>query len=197
MKKEFKILAAFAVIFLSACASSSPDGSKPVTTSNLSQLTMLKEEYNAAGGVSGVGEGIATKEQMAMSQAQMYARVDIATALGVKSQQLIKAWNEEIGNKDGLVSANAHQEQVNKEIVSERINGATTVKMLTEIMPDGRYKVSVLIAMSPDMLAKFADALKNSEAVSNAIRENAQKAYKSADEEFEKYEAFKNKANQL
>lgn len=196
MKKMLTMIAASAAIIFSGCAGSAAPAGQQANT-NLMQLVTLKDEYVAAGGIADVGEGIATKEMTALSQAQMYARANIAGQMNVKSQQLQKAWNEEIGNKDGLVSADAHQEQVNKEIISEQISGASTVKMITEIQPDGRYKVTVLMAMSPDNLAKFAEALKNSEAVSSAIRERVTSSYKAADDELKKYDEFKNRANNI
>lgn len=199
MKKIFAALAVTASVFFAACSSApapSPDGAKPVGQSNLMMLTELKNNYVSAGGVAGVGEGVATKEQNALSQAQMYARADIASTLGAKSQQLVKAWHEEVSGGEAF-EANDHMEQVNKDIVSEKVAGATTVKMMTEVLPDGRYKVAVLTAMSPEALAKFAEALRNSEAVTEAIRAKADAAYQEADEVFDKYEEMKNRANEF
>lgn len=195
MKKIITMLAVSMAMLLSACASSSLEGNKIVTTS-LNKLTNLKDDYNNRGGVAGVGEGIASQEQMALSQAQMIARADIASVLSAKSQQLTKKWYEEVSDKESFES-NSHQEQVNRDIISEQVSGALTIKMITEIQPDGRYKVAVLMVMSPDIFEKFAEALKNSEAVSEKIRNRADIGYKAAEEEFKQYEEFKENARAL
>ncbi len=195
MKKVLAVLVASVAMFFAACASSNTTSTGGTAVeSNLAKLRMVAEEYAAKGVIVAVGEGVAVKEQNAMNQAQMYARAEIASILGVKSQQLTKAWNEEVGNTEQFES-NSHQEQVNKEIISERVAGATTVKMLTEKQADGRYKVAVMMAMDPKVFEAFANALKSSEAVNEQIRARADAAYTSADEDFAAYDAMKNSAN--
>ncbi len=178
------MLIAFVVFLITACAASSPDGSKTVTTV-LDQMMLEKAKLLEKHVVAGIGEGVATKQQMAYSKADMMARADIAKSLTAKAQERSKQFYEEAGEEEI-----SHSMQVNEQLASEKISGASSIKMVSEITNDGKYKVTVLMALDPQIFDEFMSAqLKAAE--SEKVRARAAEGYKSAEAAFAAYDAAK------
>jgi|SRR5690554_103442 len=178
------ILTAIALCLIS-CANKPADQGTVVST-QLDKMMLEKSNLVAKHVVAGIGEGIASKQQIALNKAEMAARADIAKTLTAKSQELSKQYYEEAGEE-----VTEHYEQVNRQIASEKISGATAIKMVTEVTPDKKYKVTVLMAMDPAIFDEIMSAsLKAAE--SEKIRNRAAEGYRSAQEAFDAYDAAKN-----
>ena len=182
-----KILSAFAVataLVLSACAGSQQPGTTVVSTP-LDKLTIEKANLISAGVPAGVGEGIASKQQMAYTKADLMAGGDIANAIAAKARTSAKHYYEEAGTDTTEVS-----KLYNDQMASEIVNGAATIQMITEMTSDGKYKVTVLMAIKPDVFsAAMAEKLKASE--NEKIRARGEAGIKSSKEELDAYERAK------
>ena len=181
-----KILSAFAVataLVLSACAGNQP-GTTVVNTP-FDKLTIEKNNLISAGVPAGVGEGIASKQQMAYTKADMMARGDIVNAIAAKVRTDAKQYYEEAGTDTTEVAR-----QYNDQMASEIVNGATTIQMITEMTSDGMYKVTVLTAIKPDVFsAAMEEKMKASE--NEKIRARGEAGIKASQAELDAYERAK------
>lgn len=181
-----KILFGLGVIaLLVGCAGS--QGSVPGTTAVQSNLNILMQEKRATEqsdkqALLEVGEGVAGREQIALNKADMQARAAVARRMKARTQQLLKDFYEEAGEQK-----NEHHEEVTIQVTDEMISGASVVKSLTEITPDGSYKVTVLMSVNANVFEKMMKALNASDEVANKVRARAERGYAEAESYFESY----------
>lgn len=185
MKKLFMLSAL--VLGLAACAGNSNSGTVPGTTQVQSNINILMQEKNALESADNqalleVGEGVAGREQIALNKADMQARAAVARRVKARTQQLLKDFYEEAGEKPI-----EHHEEVTIQVTDEMISGATVIKSLTEVTADGAYKVTVLMSVNANVFEKMMKALNASDEVSNKVRARAERGYAEAEAYFEAY----------
>lgn len=179
-KKILSVVAVAMVLVLSACAGNQP-GTTIVSTP-LDKLTIEKANLINSGVSAGVGEGIASKQQMAYSKAELMARGDIANAVAAKVRTSAKQYYEDAGSDTTEIA-----KLYNDQMASEIVNGAATIQMITEMTSGGMYKVTVLMAIKPDVFsAAMEEKLKASE--NEKIRAKGDAGIKASQAELDAYE---------
>ena len=187
MKKILLPLSLLASLLIGCAGSGSVPGTTAVQT-NLNILMQEKSEMLAQDkyAIVEVGEGIASREQIALNKADMQARAAVARTMKLKSQELRKDFYEEVGEQE-----TSHNEQVIEQVTSEMISGATVVKSLTEMTKDGSYKVTVLMVVNANVFEKMMKALNASDEVANKVRARVERGYAEAEDRFEAYDKNK------
>ena len=175
------IVAALAAFLMIGCSSTPQEKS----ASKLVEMQMLKKKYLKDHVPAGMGIGVSTDEQLAMEKADQNARVDLAKEIDAQTKALIKNFKEDVN--DQVVE---HFQSTSKTVVNTHMSGATLTDVQVETTEDGHFKIYGIMTLDADLVAELIKSLQAAgqydDAVTNKIREAANKAYAELDAEIEK-----------
>lgn len=182
--KQLISLFALVLIFV-GCASTPQEKAVNKTL----KMQNKKTEIINKGMIAGFGIGESADEQMALDEADLNARADIARTIEAKVGDLSKRYAEEVGGE-----FTEHMETVRKSVASTLVRGATMTEVDMETI-DGRYKVYGVMTLDPKLFYQAMEAELNAQKA-DVARFRASKAYQSANEEFKAFDEYKKSIGQ-
>lgn len=183
MRRLFTLLAL--LLFIIGCAGTPQEKAVNKTLKMQSKKTDIINK----GIIAGFGIGESADEQMALDEADLNARADIARTVESKVGDLAKRYAEEVGTE-----FTEHMETVRKSVASTVIRGATMTELDMETV-DGRYKVYGVMTLDPKLFYQAMEAELNAQQA-DVNRFRASKAYQNANEEFKAFDEYKKNSGQ-
>lgn len=181
-----QLISLFALVLIFVGCASTP---QEKNVSKTLKMQNKKTEIINKGMIVGFGIGESADEQMALDEADLNARADIARTIEAKVGDLSKRYAEEVGGE-----FTEHMETVRKSVASTLVRGATMTEVDMETI-DGRYKVYGVMTLDPKLFYQAMEAELNAQKA-DVARFRASKAYQSANEEFKAFDEYKKSIGQ-
>ena len=173
-------------------------GCKSVKIPKISDKTPFEDMQEAVEKLTGdgipasVGMGQSRNQQMALTEAKLDARKNLAQQVNVKIKNLEKNFAEEIG-MGSQTEINALFSTVTKIVTSQELAGSVPKVQKFQTSDEGITSAYVLMVLDPNIIAKAIAQQRNSNE-SLYQRFQASKAFAELDKEIKEYEGKEQEA---